>query len=41
MFHLTISCSSYLLFFLVKMLAPTEPARWRPQEQKRLIRTIR
>jgi len=29
MLHLVISCSSYLLFFLVKALAPAQLASWR------------
>jgi hypothetical protein len=41
MIHLAISCSSYLLFFLVKMLAPTQQASWRLQQQTGLIRTVR
>jgi len=32
MLHLAISCSSYLLFFLVKALTPTQRAAWRTQE---------
>jgi hypothetical protein len=39
MVHLAISCTSYLLFFLVKTLTPTQPASWRLQEQTRLIHT--
>ena len=35
MIHLAISCSSYLLFFLVKILTPTQQASWRAQEQPR------
>jgi hypothetical protein len=41
MFHLAISCSSYILFFLVKMLTPTQQSAWRVQEQTRTIRIIR
>jgi hypothetical protein len=32
MIHLAISCSSYLLFFLIKTLTPTQQASWRLQE---------
>ena len=40
MFHLAISCSSYILFFLAKMLTPMQQSAWRAQEQTRTIRTI-
>lgn len=40
MFHLAISCSSYILFFVAKMLTPTQQSAWRAQEQTRTIRTI-
>lgn len=40
MFHLAISCSSYILFFLAKMLTPTQQSAWRAQEQTSTIRTI-
>lgn len=33
MLHLVISCSSYLLFFLVKTLMPTQQASWRITEK--------
>jgi hypothetical protein len=29
MLHLAISCSSYLLFFLVKVMTPAQQAAWR------------
>jgi hypothetical protein len=32
MLHLTISLSSYILFFVDKALMPTQPANWRLQE---------
>ena len=32
MFHLVISCSSYLLFFLAKAMMPTQKASWRAQQ---------
>ncbi len=32
MLHLAISCSSYLLFFLVKVMTPTQHATWRTNE---------
>jgi hypothetical protein len=41
MVHLAISCSSYLAFFLVKTLTPTQQASWRVQKQPRLIHNIR
>lgn len=41
MIHLAISCSSYLLFFLVKTLTPTQPASWRLQEQTHPIHASR
>lgn len=41
MIHLAISCSSYLLFFLVKALTPTQPASWRLQEQTHRLHTTR
>jgi len=41
MFHLAISCSSYIIFSLVKMLTPVQQSAWRVQEQTRTIRTIR
>ena len=31
MTHLAISCSSYLIFFLVKALTPIQEASWRLQ----------
>ncbi|HUN85839.1 MAG TPA: hypothetical protein VMU48_15785 [Terracidiphilus sp.] len=34
MIHLAISCSSYLLFFLIKALMPTQQASWRAQAEK-------
>ena len=40
MMHLAISCSSYLLFFLVKALTPTQQASWRLQDPTRHIHTI-
>jgi hypothetical protein len=41
MFHLAISCSSYIVFFLVKMLTPTQQSAWRVQEHTHTIRTSR
>ena len=41
MLHLLISLASYTLFFLVKALAPTQPASWRLAEQNRSIRSTR
>jgi len=35
MMHLAISWSSYLLFFAVKILTPTQQASWRVQEKNR------
>lgn len=40
MFHLAISFLSCVLFFLVKMLTPTQQATWRVQEENRTPRTI-
>lgn len=41
MIHLTISCLSYLLFFLAKALMPTRPASWRLAEQAHRIRSAK
>lgn len=41
MLHLAISFASYLLFFLVKALTPTQPASWRLAERNRSIRPAR
>lgn len=35
MLHLAISCSSYLLFFAVKILTPAQQASWRVSEKTR------
>jgi hypothetical protein len=32
MLHLAISCSSYLLFFLIKAMTPAPQATWRTNE---------
>lgn len=41
MIHLAISSSSYLIFFLIKALMPTQKAAWRTQEATRLISSKR
>jgi hypothetical protein len=41
MLHLVISCSSYLLFFVVKALMPIQPASWRIAEQTHPNRFVR
>ena len=41
MLHLAISCSSYLLFFLVKILTPTQRASWRMQAAQNELECLR
>lgn len=35
MLHLAISCSSYIVFFIIKVLTPTQTPSWRLQESSR------
>jgi hypothetical protein len=36
MLHLAISCASYIVFFIVKVLTPTQTSSWRLQESSRV-----